>query len=260
MLKYKVFVINLARSHERLAQISQQLADVNIPFERIEAVEGNRLSADEIEKVSPAHLVKQNYYRDLSKGEVGCSLSHKKAWQKSIDDDLDLAFVFEDDIHLEANFADTINMLLSLPTTDWDFIKLYPLTRKSRKNIQSSMQYGDFEFVNYKKFPLGAMAQAISRQGAELLLKNMPYVVQPVDGHLKSWWTLGIKPFGLLPYCISVDIEGPSDINPDGNLEKSPQRPFTKLYLNWSRALMRFISTPKLENKFNQFTKALKKD
>ncbi|QDE33019.1 glycosyltransferase family 25 protein [Shewanella polaris] len=260
MLKYKVFVINLARSQERLAQIAAQLAEVNIPFERIDAVEGKQLSADEIEAVSPARLAKQHYYRDLSKGEIGCSLSHKRAWQKIIDDDLDLAFVFEDDIHLEANFADTINMILNLPTMNWDFIKLYPLTRKSRKNIQSSMQYGEFEFVTYKKFPLGAMAQAISRRGAESLISHMPYIVQPVDGHLKSWWSLGITPFGLLPYCISVDIEGPSDINPDGNLERAPQRRVTKLMLNWSRALMRFIATPQLEKQFRQFTQALKKD
>jgi glycosyl transferase family 25 len=83
-------------------------------------------------------------------------------------------------------------------------------------------------------------------------------VVQPVDGHLKSWWTLGIYPFGLIPYCVSVDLTGLSDINPHGGLEKMKQRKLTKLYLNWQRALARLFATPKLDKKFTQFTNYLK--
>ncbi|WP_110458392.1 glycosyltransferase family 25 protein [Shewanella algidipiscicola] len=258
MLKYKVFVINLARSPERMARISQQLADANVPFERIEGVDGNLLSDAEIEQVSPAALVRKHYYRALNKGEVGCSLSHKKAWQQIVDDQLDFAFILEDDIDLESNFADVVELMAGLPHANWDFIKLYPLRKGSPKNIRQSVAYRQHQFISYHKFPLSAVAQVISHQGATRLLQHMPYVVQPVDGHLKSWWSLGIYPFGLIPYCVSVDLQGQSDINPTGGLEKLPQRRLHKLYLNWQRAFMRLVSTPKLDNAFSLFSKSLK--
>ncbi|QYJ97545.1 glycosyltransferase family 25 protein [Shewanella alkalitolerans] len=258
MLKYKVFVINLARSPERMTHITEQLNRIGVPFERLEGIDGNELTDSDIERVSPAKLVRQNYYRALSKGEVGCSLSHKKAWQKIIDDGLDYAFILEDDIYLEDNFADVVNLMASLPTQEWDFIKLYPLRKGGLKNIRNTFDYKGHKFISYHKFPISAVAQIVSKKGAQALIKNMPYVVQPVDGHIKSWWTLGIYPFGLIPYCVSVNLTGQSDINPHGGLEKMKQRKLTKLYLNWQRALSRLFATPKLDRKFKLFTNYLK--
>lgn len=260
MMKYKVFVINLARSPQRMAHIAQQLEDAEVAFERIEGVDGNQLADAEIERVSPARLVRQHYYRDLNKGEVGCSLSHRKAWQKIVDDELDFAFVLEDDIDLESNFADVVELMRELPDSNWDFIKLYPMRKGSPKNIRQSVEYKNHQFISYHKLPLSNGAQVVSKQGARALLKNMSHVVQPVDGHLKSWWTLGIYPFGLIPYCVSQDFERQSDINPHGGLEKMTQRRLTKLYLNWTRAFMRLLARPKLDKKFAQFSKSLSKD
>ena len=42
---------------------------------------------------------------------------------KILDDDLDFAFVLEDDIGLEDNFADVVNLMANLPHANWDFIK-----------------------------------------------------------------------------------------------------------------------------------------
>ena len=89
MLNYKVFVINLARSPERLAAIASQLDAIGVPFERIDALDGKTLSDDFIEEVSPAQVVGKSYHRALSKAEVACSLSHKRAWQQVIDESRD---------------------------------------------------------------------------------------------------------------------------------------------------------------------------
>lgn len=258
MLKYKVFVINLNRSPKRLEAISAQLQQHGIPFERIEGVDGTTLTAEQIEAVSPRLLAQKSYHRDLGKGEIGCSLSHKRAWQKILDEDLDFAFVLEDDIGLEDNFADVVNLMANLPHANWDFIKLYPLRRGGGSNIRDSFDYQGHQFVSYHKFPISAVAQVVSKQGAKSLLENMPYIVEPVDGHIKSWWSLGIYPFGLIPYCVSVDLAGLSDINPVGSLEKMPQRKLTKLRLNWSRAFKRMLVTPSLDKHFNQFKDSLK--
>ena len=90
---FKVLVINLDRSPERLASITEQLDRIGMDFDRVAALDGRELSDDFIEKASPQEIVSKTYHRALSKAEVACSLSHKSAWQTIIDDDLDFGIV-----------------------------------------------------------------------------------------------------------------------------------------------------------------------
>lgn len=258
MLSYKVFVINLARSPERLAKIALQLDAIGIPFDRIDALDGKELSDDFIDSVSPAHIVSKRYYRALSRAEVACSLSHKRAWQQIIDQNLDFAIVLEDDVELLENFSAVLTLLSELPHGNWDFIKLYALRRGSGKNIADRCDFKGHTFVTYHRFPLGCVGQAVSRQGAESLTQNLPYVTEPVDGQLKSWWETGVFPFGLTPYCLTTDLGGVSDINPDGKLEDMTQNRYVKIVTKLRRASMRLWWTPKLKRKFRQFAQSLK--
>jgi glycosyl transferase family 25 len=245
MLHYKVLVINLDRSPERLAAIRSQLDAIGVSFERLHAFDGKTLSDEFIEKVSPADVVRKTYHRALSKAEVACSLSHKKAWQQIIDDGLDFGVVLEDDVELLDNFKDVLTLLAELPHTEWDFIKLYALRRGGGKNIAKRFDFRGHTFVTYHRYPLGFVGQAVSRQGAESLVRNLPYVTEPVDGQLKSWWEAGVYPFGLVPYCITTDLDGVSDINPGGGLEEMEQNRVVKIKNKIRRASMRLWSTPR---------------
>lgn len=75
-----IFVINLARSTERLANSQRQLAAHGLSFERIDAVDGATLSQAQLNSHYSASLNKQNYHYPLSVGQIGCYLSHRKAW------------------------------------------------------------------------------------------------------------------------------------------------------------------------------------
>jgi len=258
MLNYKVLVINLARSPERLAAIASQLDAIGVSFERVDALDGKELSDDFIEEVSPAQLVGKSYHRALSNAEVACSLSHKKAWQQIVDDDLDFAIVLEDDVELLDNFKDVLTLLSELPHGDWDFIKLYALRRGGGRNIAKHFDFKGHTFVTYHRYPLGFVGQAVSRQGAESLTRNLPFVTEPADGQLKSWWETGVFPFGLVPYCVTTNLDGISDINPGGKLEEMQQNRYVKIANKIRRASMRLWYTPKLNRKFREFAKSLK--
>lgn len=258
MPKYSVLVINLERSPDRLASISGQLRKIGMPFERVAALDGNTLSDEFIEEHSPQSVVRKTYHRSLSKAEVACSLSHQKAWQRIVDDDLDFAIVLEDDCELLDNFAPTVNLIASLPVDSWDFIKLFALRRGGGKNIAKRFDYGGYTFVTYHRYPLGFVGQAVSRRGATTLTKNLRYVKEPVDGQLKSWWETGVYPFGLLPYCVTTDLNGVSDINPTGRLEKMQQNRGVKIANKLRRAAGRIWWTPRLNRRFRQFTARLR--
>ena len=257
MSGHKIFVINLDRSPDRLAAIAAQLDALGLSFERIAALDGRTLSDEFIQEVSPRHIVNRTYHRELGKAEIACSLSHKKAWQKIIDDDLDFAIVLEDDVELLDNFPEVFSLITDLPKGTWDFLKLYALRRGGGRNIARRFDHKGHTFVTYHRYPLGFVGQAVSRQGAEALVQNLPYVTEPVDGQLKSWWETGVYPFGLVPYCVSTDLDGVSDINPQGSLEKMAQNRWVKIVNKIRRAAGRLWWTPKLNRRFREFASAL---
>ena len=95
----KSFVINLARQTEKLEQFmhnAQYLDDLNI----VPAVDGRDVS---YEKLTEMGFDTNKNWRDpilertLTKGEIGCFLSHWKVWQKCAEGD-EPFLIFEDDV------------------------------------------------------------------------------------------------------------------------------------------------------------------
>jgi glycosyl transferase family 25 len=94
----QVYVINLNRSADRLSQIKDQLERLNLPFKRVEAIDGNQL---EIEKSRVNHFkfnLSQN--RRCENRELGCAESHRKVWNEIIESGDRYALILEDDVIL----------------------------------------------------------------------------------------------------------------------------------------------------------------
>ncbi|QBY52443.1 MULTISPECIES: glycosyltransferase family 25 protein [Cupriavidus] len=90
------YVINLASAGSRRQRISAQLERLGVPFQVFAAVDGRAL---------PEHDVARRYdaaaaavrYRPMSRGEVGCALSHLGVCRQMLEDDAAFALVLEDD-------------------------------------------------------------------------------------------------------------------------------------------------------------------
>lgn len=97
----KAYLINLARSTERLAAADAQLRAAGIAYERIEAVDGRALGWRGIwKKVRPFRFVLARA-RPLQLGEAGCTLSHNLALRKLMDSGEPAALIFEDDVRID---------------------------------------------------------------------------------------------------------------------------------------------------------------
>ena len=97
----KVYYINLDRSPERRAWFKQQTEDLGLELVRVPAVDGRQLSVAELD--SWRAFTEGNEI--LSAAEIGCFLSHRKAWEMVLSGDEKWAFVAEDDIHFSGNAA-----------------------------------------------------------------------------------------------------------------------------------------------------------
>ncbi|MFN0118101.1 MAG: glycosyltransferase family 25 protein [Elusimicrobiota bacterium] len=98
----KTLAISLQRSKERRSYITQHLAEGDIDFEIIDAIDGAKLTEHEVELYCDVQKVKELGWW-LTPGAIGCALSHLKAYRILVKNDLPYAFIVEDDVILPSN-------------------------------------------------------------------------------------------------------------------------------------------------------------
>lgn len=90
----KLFVINMARSMERMELMARQLHTLDIAFTRIEAVDAQMLTEQEKAQFgAPSGKL----WHD---GQIGCFLSHQMAWRAAAISNDPFSLILEDDVHL----------------------------------------------------------------------------------------------------------------------------------------------------------------
>jgi glycosyl transferase family 25 len=214
-----IFVINLASSTERLNHVSQELKAQNLPFERINAVDGGELSESAIAQHYSADLNLKKYHKPLSKGEIGCYLSHRKAWQTIVARQLDYAIILEDDFVLDRSIHSAIENINSLKQP-WQLIKLAAYKDRNREIAFTKPLADEQHLVIHKKLMSGCCATAVSLAGAKALLKATATFGRPVDCDLQHVWETGVYGYSLLPYPVSQPENSQSDIRDRSNKVK----------------------------------------
>jgi glycosyl transferase, family 25 len=95
----RAWVINLDRSPQRLAGISQQLQTLGLPWQRVPAVDARALTPEEAAQLDEAAFRARHGMPPLA-GELGCYLSHVKVMRAFLATDDAFAVVLEDDVRL----------------------------------------------------------------------------------------------------------------------------------------------------------------
>lgn len=111
----KAFIINLAESTERKAEMLRQLKRCGLEdYEFIRAVRGTALTQSELDDSFMKRKSCRHLHRDLSLNEVGCALSHQLVYERMVHDGVEKALVFEDDVRLDGNFSGVVSLLEGL--------------------------------------------------------------------------------------------------------------------------------------------------
>eukprot|EP00466_Bigelowiella_natans_P000028 jgi/Bigna1/125320/aug1.1_g28 len=150
----KIFVINLDKRKDRWRHIRKELKRIDLMkyVERISAVDGSKIdlealrqegSSGENGEKQPATISNHAYEsltqlskdelvfgHDLTRGALGCALSHINIWRRIVSEKLQRVLVLEDDAHFSHNFRQDLEARISHVPDDWGVIYLAHLNVK----------------------------------------------------------------------------------------------------------------------------------
>lgn len=166
-----IFVINLEESKDRLYNITKQMNKLNLDFERIDAVHGKKLSKKEI-NFNCSKFCK--FF--CPKSIIGIHMSHKKIWEKIVNENIEYAIVMEDDCELISSFTtDFLNVFNDMIDNDIEMVYLGYFGLEFQKKINET------KYLFKPISPLGMHCYIISLNGAKKLLKELNIINYHVD-------------------------------------------------------------------------------
>ncbi|KAB0380735.1 hypothetical protein FD755_008519 [Muntiacus reevesi] len=183
----EVFVISLARRPDRRERMLTSLWEMEISGRVVDAVDGRMLNSSVMRTLGVDLLPGyQDPYsgRTLTKGEVGCFLSHYSIWEEVVARGLTQVVVFEDDVRFESNFKGRLERLMEEVEAEklpWDLIYL---GRKQVNPEEEAVVEGLPNLV-VAGYSYWTLAYVLSLAGARKLLASQPLRrMLPVDEFL----------------------------------------------------------------------------
>ncbi|MCL5050132.1 MAG: glycosyltransferase family 25 protein [Firmicutes bacterium] len=237
-MRYQIYVLNRADEKTRLEHFRIQAGRLRQSFVRVEAIHMNQLQTSrELSHYDEANN-QQQYYRSLTVAEIATYISHRRAWQRMLDDDIDFAIVLEDDVLLANSFAYLARTIAQLEE-NWHVLKLAePYARVKSKGVE---RCGAATLVRYPHIPLGTCAYVISREGAERMLEWSEQFYRPLDVDFQWAWQPGLKVRGIRPYPVQLSHRLGRAEKPVALMRNHPTRRFVAfkeaLKYRWQRRL-----------------------
>ena len=186
-----IWVLNLERDKEKRHFMEEQLKRLGKPYQIVEAVDGKKLSADDLQFYS-RKMALTDFGRELSPGELGCALSHIKMWRRILEEDLKEVLILEDDAHIGHALFNVLAHRDRMPA-DYQHINFSTRARQ--------IPFGDFITDIYRaskhaERPYLTSAYLITQEGAQFLLDFVIPIYMPIDNFISI---SGIKSYGIFP-------------------------------------------------------------
>lgn len=244
MERVRIYVINLDRSPDRLAFMSEQLDRLPIPWQRVSAIDGKTLGPPQPDVIDVAAYMR-SHGKPVNMNRVGCYLSNVKVMQQFLESDAEFAVILQDDVVLGADFAGLIGALID-DCALWDMVKLAafhnPLT------IAVRTYDGGAKLASMLTRTTSAAAYLVNRHAAERYVEKLLPMHVPFDHAFDRAWYFGFRLFGVLPFPAKSQSAGVSTIT--GVEGHSPDKKFPW----WQRSTVLAYRTRNEVSRFVYFT------
>lgn len=194
------YIINLDRSQERYEQILPLVKSLNLPYERISAVDGYKLTDEDLKKVVDFKMYGQYLGHMPKNGTIGCTLSHIALWKRFLASNFKYALVFEDDVIFKPETLTHAIIGVLKQNKLWDICSFEIHHSGAPMNLCPIT--ADSHLVYYMLRVAHTGCYLISRKAAHHLLSKALPIKMPVDHYFTRGWELGLTFAGVEPRLV----------------------------------------------------------
>jgi GR25 family glycosyltransferase involved in LPS biosynthesis len=173
-----VLVLNLPHDAERRRWMDGHLRSLDIPYELVEGVDGRTLP----DAVAAPHLrsFSRGYGREMTRGELGCALSHLMLFRRIAAGPDEFVCTMEDDIRVSRAVQPFLDEALLRSLPPFDVLRLFSIENRRCKPAWSIAHMQDRRVVVPLRAGWGTQAQIITRAGAAKMADWN--ITAPIDG------------------------------------------------------------------------------
>jgi len=211
---FNVYVINLKKNTERLNNFMNEYnkSDLkDIPINVFSAIVGKEL--DLVNYVTPAAykqilttevLKNRKYHYELTRGAVGCYLSHLNIWKKIAESNKKFGLIFEDDVKIATDFFARLMIGLKDVPNEWDIYTCGIMCLKCDIN---------HNYIKVNRF-WGLHGYIIKKESAKIIYNELNKLInKQIDADLSLLIKYGkIKIYSINPIIVAQDGNFGSDI------------------------------------------------
>ena len=190
--KTSIFIINLEKDIQRREHMKLLCKEYKLKYHFVKAIDGAELDKNTVVKVCDQKACIRSIDRELTINEIGCALSHLSIYNKMIDENIENALIFEDDILIEqAALVSLMDSLYKLPN-DWELVLLgnhqgIAKDYETQSSIWSKKKISNtHKLLRPIKLAYGAHGYLINLRGAKKLAKELQIIKQPLDHYTGS--------------------------------------------------------------------------
>jgi glycosyl transferase family 25 len=147
-----------------------------------------------------AQARRRRYGFQLTKGEVGCYLSHRAVWHQLVESGDDAWCVMEDDLMLVDGFKKTTAELYET-RAHWDVVRLMGIIK--RPQTEYAVLGSGVKVMWMDRQPVGSQCYVLTRDAAIRLLDYTDKILHALDIAIDRHWEHGLRLFITSPEFVS---------------------------------------------------------
>jgi GR25 family glycosyltransferase involved in LPS biosynthesis len=146
------------------------------------------MTDEQIANVYQPNLHAPYYPFRLRPGEIGCFLSHRRIWQKMVDESIPQLLILEDDIEMLPNFDQSLQHAVETTPKD-GYVQFQVRPLRIAGGIRNDDQWP--QLLKPTVVPLRTSAQLVTLGAAVRLLHFTEVFDRPVDTAIQLTWMHG---------------------------------------------------------------------
>ena len=208
----KSIVISLPHARERRKRISQRFAEVDLPFEFMDAIDARELTEADMAQIDTRYRRRWGL-RPLAPAELACWRSHVRAIAQARAGPDPMTAIFEDDAILRPELPAVLDALEDCPVP----FDLVSLARRNPEKpliaahaLAAGRSMGRIRYTEY-----GAYGYVVTREGSFHLMDRMSRMRLPADMELMFFWFHRLNLYFLDAPVIEHDDDALSQLAAD---------------------------------------------